>query len=152
MVRRVPTKQRNAAVQRERDQTVVVRLALLLVCGLTLAGGFVYAAGQHFKSLELGYQTEDSRRVRERLEAEQRRLILAREAAASPARLERAARQIGMQPMQPSQMDPLKRAVKNFADENSPPSTQVKKSPPAVEQKHSAAKKELKDRNRKKPL
>ena len=111
MVRRVPTKQRNASIKRERDQNLVIRLGLLLVCGLTLAVGFVYAAGQHFESLKLGYQTEDLRRVRDRLEAEHRRNILVREEAASPARLERAARQLGMQAMQPAQIDPLKRKV-----------------------------------------
>ncbi|HEX3229865.1 MAG TPA: hypothetical protein VHQ95_12900, partial [Pyrinomonadaceae bacterium] len=35
-------------------------------------------------------------------------LTLEREAAASPARLELAARRLGMQPMQPAQIDPLK--------------------------------------------
>src|SRR5207302_4690751 len=114
MDRRVPTKQRNASIKRERDQNLVIRLGLLLVCGLTLAVGFVYGAGRHFESLKLGYQTEDLRRVRDRLEAEQRRILLAREAAASPARLERAAREIGMQPMQASQIDSLKRSIRSF--------------------------------------
>jgi len=35
-------------------------------------------------------------------------LTVEREAAASPARLELAARRLGMQPMQPAQIDPLK--------------------------------------------
>ena len=152
MVRRVPTKQRNASIKRERDQNLVIRLGLLLVCGLTLAVGFVYAAGQHFESLKLGYQTEDLRRVRDRLEAEHRRNILVREEAASPARLERAARQLGMQAMQPSQIDPLKRAAKSFVEKSLPASTQPKKSQPAIEQKQTATDRDRKNRARNKPI
>src|SRR2546429_5772656 len=152
MVRRVPTKQRNASIKRERDQNLVIRLGLLLVCGLTLAVGFVYAAGQHFESLKLGYQTEDLRRVRDRLEAEHRRYILAREEAASPARLERAARQLGMQPMQPSQIDPLKRAAKGFPETILPASPQAEKANPVIEQRHSDSDSDRKNRARHKPI
>ena len=91
MVRRIPSKQRNARLAREVDRGALVRLALLLLCGLTLAGGFVYAGGQHFAALRFGYQTENLRKVRSELAEDQHRLILEREAAASPARLERAA-------------------------------------------------------------
>ena len=61
MVRRIATTQRNAPLVRERDQWALVRLALLLLCGLFLAGGFVYAGVQHFAALNLGYQTENQR-------------------------------------------------------------------------------------------
>ncbi len=108
MVRRVPSKQRNARVTRERDGGVLLRLALLLLCGLTLAGGFVYAGVQHFAALKLGYETQNLRKIRDSLGEDQRRFLLERESAASPARLERAARQLGMQPMQAAQLDPLK--------------------------------------------
>ena len=50
------------------------------------------------------------RREREHLLDEQHRFLLEREEAASLVRLERAARQLGMQPMQPEQMDPLRTA------------------------------------------
>ena len=108
MVRRVPSKQRNAAVLRERDRDALKRLGLLLACGLVIACGFVYAGGQHFAALRLGYQTEKMRTVRDELTEEQHRLLLEREAAASPLRLERAARRLGMQPLQAAQIDPLK--------------------------------------------
>ena len=120
MVRRIPSRQRNARVARERDPGALVRLGLLLFCGLTLAGGFVYAGGQHFAALKLGYETENLRKVRNELAEDQRRFLLEREAAASPARLERAARQLGMQPMQAEQLDPLKRTVKSSTEKNSP--------------------------------
>ena len=110
MVRRLPSKQRNALVTQPADRTAQSRLALLLLCGLVLAGGFLYAGGLHFAALRYGYQTETLRREREHLIEEQRRFLLEREAVASPARLERAARQLGMQSMQPGQMDPLRAA------------------------------------------
>jgi cell division protein FtsL len=93
---------------------------LLLLCGLTLAGGFVYAGGRHFAALRLGYQTEDLRKLRNELAEDQRRFLLEREAAASPARLERAARQLGMQAMQAGQIDPLKRAARSAAAKDAP--------------------------------
>src|SRR5258708_12155902 len=111
MVRRVPSKQRNARVNRERDRGVLLRLALLLLCGLALAGGFVYAGVQHFAALKLGYETQNLRKIRDSLGEDQRRFLLERESAASPARLERAARQLGMQPMQAPQLDPLKTTI-----------------------------------------
>ena len=117
MVRRVPSKQRNAVVLRERDRDALKRLGLLLGCGLVIACGFVYAGGQHFASLRLGYQTEKLRTVRDELTEEQHRLLLEREAAASPLRLERAARRLGMQPLQAAQIDPLKGFVNNLTSE-----------------------------------
>jgi cell division protein FtsL len=108
MIRRVPSRHRNTPINRERDRGALTRLGLLLLCGLVLAGGFVYAGGRHFAALRLGYETEKLRSELSNAREEQRRLLLEREAAASPARLERAARQLGMQAMLPSQIDPLK--------------------------------------------
>jgi cell division protein FtsL len=120
MVRRIPSKQQNTLVVRERDPGAFLRLTLLLLCGLALAGGFVYAGWQHFAALKVGYQTENLRKVREGLAEEQRRFLLEREAAGSPARLERAARQLGMQPIRAAQIDPLKRAIKNSSEKDLP--------------------------------
>ena len=106
-MRRVPPRYRNAPVARERDRGALKRFSLLLACGLVLASGFVYAGGQHFAALKLGYQTEKLRNTLVAAREEQRRLTVEKEIAASPARLERAARQLGMQPMQPAQIDPL---------------------------------------------
>lgn len=107
-MRRVPSRHRNAPVARERDHGALKRFSFLLICGLLLAGGFVYAGGQHFAALKLGYQTEKLRSALTEAREEQRRLTVEKEIAASPARLERAARQLGMQPMQPEQIDPLR--------------------------------------------
>lgn len=120
MVRRIPSRQRNVRVVRERDRGALLRFGLLLICGLVLAGGFVYAGGQHFAALKLGYETQNLRRLRTELAQEQTRLMVEQQVAASPARLERAARQIGMQPMQAAQIDPLKRTVSSPVGKTSP--------------------------------
>ena len=64
---RFPEYQRNAKVLRTRDVTALSRLALLLFCGLVLAGGFVFAAKQHFAAVQYGYQSEALRRERQQL-------------------------------------------------------------------------------------
>ena len=104
-MRRLPPGQPNFVVRRERAPRAFSRLVLLLCCGLVLSGGFVLAAGQRFAAVRYGYKSEELRRERERLLEEQRRLILAREQATSPARLESAARAIGLQPVKPSQVE-----------------------------------------------
>lgn len=116
MLRRVPTRQRNALVTRERDPGVLFRLGMLLFSGLILAGGFVYAGVQHFAALKLGYETESLRKVRNSLIEDQHRFQLEHDAAVSPARLEQAARQLGMQPMQAAQIDPLKRPAQTSVE------------------------------------
>lgn len=138
MIRRVPSRQRNAPVVHERDQDALLRLGLLLVCGLMLAGGFVYAGVQHFAALRIGYQTENLRRVRDQLAEDHRRYLLEREAAASPARLERAARQLGMQALQPGQIDPLRQKKKETTDKPLPASSELVRStgaPPETQAK-----------------
>ena len=111
MIRRVPAQHRNAPVNRERDTKALLRLGLLLVVGLGLTCGFVYAGRQHFAALKYGYETENLRRERDQLAEQQRRLILQREEAASPLKLEQAAKRLGMQPLQASQIDPLRQAA-----------------------------------------
>ena len=104
VMKRLPLNQPNFTVHRERDMRALGRLALLLCCGLVLAGGFVFAAGQHFAAVRYGYQSEELRRERAALLEEQRRLLLAREEATSPIRLETAARELGMQAVEPAQV------------------------------------------------
>src|SRR5262245_17281244 len=132
MIRRVPSKQRNALIKREHDPQALTRLALLLFCGLVLAGGFVYAGGRHFASLRLGYETEKLRNALNAAREDQRRLMLERESAASPAKLELAARRLGMQPMQPAQIDPLRQRTEPATIK---PSSEVKAEPKAAAKK-----------------
>lgn len=107
-MKRLPLNQRNYAVHRERDVRALMRLALLLFCGLVLAGGFVYAGGQHFAAVQFGYKSEELRREHALLLVEHRRLMLERERANTPEHLGSAARELGMQPIQPAQMDPAR--------------------------------------------
>ncbi|HKO34964.1 MAG TPA: cell division protein FtsL [Pyrinomonadaceae bacterium] len=113
MVRRLPSKHRNAPVGREKDKNAFFRFGLLLVVGLVLACGFVYAGRQHFAALKFGYETEKLRSKRDQLAENQRRLKLQRDQAANPARLEQLAKQLGMQTLQPAQIDPLRQGPNN---------------------------------------
>src|ERR1043165_4756439 len=109
-MRRIPSRHRNAPiVTKEPDRGAFKRFSSLLAAGAILAIGFLYAGHQHFAALRLGYETEKLRNALTDAKDEQRRLTVQKEVVASPARLEQAARQLGMQPMQAAQLDPLKR-------------------------------------------
>jgi cell division protein FtsL len=95
---RVPQIQLNVRVRRQRDVAALSRLVLLLFCGVVLACGFVLAAKQHFAAVNYGYQNETLRNERQKLQEERRRLLLEKEQASSPARLDPAARQLGLKP------------------------------------------------------
>jgi hypothetical protein len=103
-MRRVPSKQRNSKIHRDRDVRALSRLALLLFSGLVLASGFVFAAQQHFTAIEYGYKSEGLRRERERLLEEKQQLMLKREQAFAPARLALEARELGLKPLLASQV------------------------------------------------
>ena len=119
-MRRVPSRHRNTpVVTREPDRTALKRFSSLLCAAAILAIGFLYAGHQHFAALRVGYQTEKLRNALTDAKEEQRRLTVQKEVAISPARLEQAARQLGMQPMQAAQLDPLTRVTE--AREAKPP-------------------------------
>jgi len=132
-MRRVPSRHRNAPVVRERDRGALKRFSLPLLAGMVLAGGFLYAGRQHFAALRLGYETEKLRKALTDAKDEQRRLSVQKEMAASPARLEQAARMLGMQPMQAAQLDPLRRPVEPRAPKPIPEKKAVPK-PPLINQ------------------
>ena len=94
---RFPQQQRNASIRRTRDVTALSRLALLLFCGFVLAGGFVFAAKQHFAAVQYGYQSENLRTERKKLIEDNQRLALEKETMSAPSKLEPAARQLGLQ-------------------------------------------------------
>ena len=104
-MKRVPSKQRNSKIHHDRDLRALSRLALLLFCGLVLASGFVYAAKQHFAAVQYGYQSEGLRRERDRLLQEQQHLLLRKEQAFAPARLESQARELGLRPVAANQLE-----------------------------------------------
>jgi cell division protein FtsL len=77
---------------------------MLLFCGLVLAGGFVFAAKQHFAAVQFGYENETLRTERKRLMEENQRLALEKERAIAPDKLEPAARRLGLKPARPGQI------------------------------------------------
>jgi cell division protein FtsL len=103
-MRRLPSNQPNSKIRRERDPRALSRLALLLFSALVLAGGFVFAARQHFAAVQHGYDSEALRKEREQLLREEQQLLLEKERASSPARLESAARQLGLKPLSAGQV------------------------------------------------
>src|SRR5215218_4236090 len=104
-MRRVPQQYPNPHVRRERDPRAARRQALLLAGCLLLACGFIYAVRQQILAVDYGYKTEALRREREELLDEQRRLLLALEESSSPAKLEEAGRELGMQPARAAQIE-----------------------------------------------
>src|SRR5882724_11893789 len=103
-MKRLPPDHPNSRLRRQRDFSLLSRLALLLVLGSALAAGFLYATYQHVLAIQIGYKSEELRRAQQHLLAEQKRLKLATEEAFSPAALEPAAREIGLQPIAPGQV------------------------------------------------
>ena len=103
-MKRFPEHQLNAKIHRTRDATALSRLALLLFCGLVLAGGFVFAAKQHFAAVQFGYENESLRSERKKLLEENQRLALEKERATAPDKLEPAARRLGLMPARPGQI------------------------------------------------
>jgi len=103
-MRRVPSTHLNSQIHRDRDLRALSRLALLLICGLVLASGFVFAAQQHFAAVDYGYKSEGLRRERVRLLEEKQHLKLKKEQAFAPARLAVQARELGLKPLLASQV------------------------------------------------
>ena len=68
---------------------------VIAICGGVLAAGFFLAARQHFDSMQFGMNNSQLRKQLEDLESENRRLLLAREVALSPAEITKTARNLG---------------------------------------------------------
>lgn len=69
-------------------------LLIVLFCGAVLATGFFFAARQHFTSMDLGMKNSKLRNQVDNLEAEKRRLLLAKEVALSPFEIGKASRSV----------------------------------------------------------
>lgn len=70
-------------------------LLITVLCAVLVMAGFFLVAVQHFATVELGIKNSELRSQVEELEAEKRRLLLARETALSPAELARTAKRLG---------------------------------------------------------
>lgn len=70
-------------------------ILLVLLCASVVAAGFFFAARQHFTSMDYGLKNSKLREQLRNLEAEKRRLMLAREVASSPLAIRKAALGLG---------------------------------------------------------
>lgn len=82
-------------------------MALILTCTVMVTGGFFVAAQQHFASMDYGMKNSRLRKQVDQLEAEKRRLMLAREISLSPTEIKKAVKKIGLgdasrEPMAPT--------------------------------------------------
>ena len=69
---------------------------LMAICLLTLVSGFFFAGRQHFSSMDYGMKNSRLRRQIDELQAEKRRLMLAREVSLSPAEIKKAVKRAGL--------------------------------------------------------
>lgn len=86
---------RNVAHDNGQKSLPWTYLLVVALCGCLLAAGFFLAARQHFGSMEMGMKNSKLRKQLEELESENRRLVLAREIAMSPAEMTRIAKNMG---------------------------------------------------------
>lgn len=73
-----------------------VRAVVAFVCIGMLAVGFFFAARQHFHSMDYGMRNSRLRKQVDQLEAEKRRLILARESSLAASEIKKAAKRAGL--------------------------------------------------------
>lgn len=92
----IRTKSRPAVAPSSRELSWSFIL-LIIVCTGVVAAGFFFAASQHFTSMDYGIKNSKLREQLRDLEAEKRRLLLAREVASSPLAIRKAARGLGLQ-------------------------------------------------------
>jgi hypothetical protein len=94
---------RNVAIRRTKPEprpagvAMPLRYSLLIaMCGSILVAGFFFAARQHFSSIDYGIKNSRLRRQIDELEAEKRRLLLAKEVSLSPAQIRKTALKLGL--------------------------------------------------------
>ena len=116
-MRRLPQQHPNPHVRREHDRRTFTRQAVLLAACVLLAAGFIFATRQKIVAVQYGYRSEELRRERERLVEEQQRLLVEIGERSAPARLDRAARELGMQPARAAQLSAVARAPRRTAGE-----------------------------------
>lgn len=94
--RNLPQNKQPRKIKRERDPIPRRYFLITLMCGLILVVGFFFAARQHFSSIDYGIKNSRLRKQLDELEAEKRRLMLAREIAMTPSEIKKAAKKLGL--------------------------------------------------------
>lgn len=82
---------RKASTQTKR-RTGVRTYFLIFVCGLLTVSGFFFAGRQHFSWMDYGMKNSRLRKQIDDLQAEKRRLLLARETSLAPDEIKKAAK------------------------------------------------------------
>lgn len=90
-ISRVRATAHGQALSREKIRVLLTSL----ICIGVVAAGFFFAARQHFATMEFGLKNSQLRKQVENLEAEHRRLILAKEMSLSPAAIKETASKLG---------------------------------------------------------
>ncbi len=103
--RSLPKNSNYDRARRERDPIAWRYCFLTLACGALLVGGFFLAARSHFSSVNLGMKNATLKKQIEELEADKRRLLLAKEVALSPAEIKKAAKKLGLTEMTASNIE-----------------------------------------------
>ena len=89
-------KKRNQTAANRKSSKRWPTYILMVICGGVLASGFFLAGRQHFSSMDYGMKNSRLRKQVDDLEAEKRRLLLAREVSLSPVEIKKAAKRAGM--------------------------------------------------------
>lgn len=104
---------------------------LILACGALLVAGFFFAGHQHFSSMDFGMKNSRLRKQIDDLEAEKRRLILAREVSLSPGEIKKAAKKTGI--ASPENVDGVMAQVASTTEDKAkPPVAQTSTQAPFV--------------------
>jgi len=133
------------SAKREQNPIPWKYCLLTLVCGLFLATGFFLAARQHFSSIDYSIKNSRLKKQIEELEADKRRLVLAKEIALAPSEIKRAAQKIGLQEMTASNIAAIRTVYEPQAKVNTgktEKSEAVKQAPAAKVEKNGEAKKD----------
>lgn len=92
-------------IRRERDPLPWRYCFFTLICGMFLVVGFFGAARQHFASMDYGIKNSKMRKQIEDLEAEKRRLLLAKEITLAPGEIKKSAKKMGFREMTASNIE-----------------------------------------------
>ncbi len=131
MIKRNPAKTTQARARQQRIEPKRWRIySLMMVCGLLIVAGFFFAGRQHFSSIDYGMKNSRLRKQIDDLQAEKRRLLLAREISLSPGEIKKAAKKVGFGDSVEAQ--PEVAQVTTFTKQKAVPTTAVTPIKPMV--------------------
>ena len=119
----------NRTKARTRRRGLNWRTALLaFVCAVITVCGIFLAGRQHFSSIDFGMKNSRLRKQVDDLEAEKRRLLLAREVSLSPSEIKKAAKRAGLIAPAGKPEGEIAQVVSTSKDKALPPATSDAKS------------------------